>query len=881
MRKLLELSLAWLLCAGSVFGQALYTESLTVTNSATSIVVHNNVSSVIIRENSANCSAVYSVTPLGQATAVNEPACAAFQFLAGGDGHSFYSSGQTLGTIVATTAGPFTFIMLEWNSSVPVLAVSAQSVGALPFNPSAPLVGFNTTAIPGTDRCAAIKSQWSTLVGSLTAATIAPINSIGEVVYQDASQHIPCGSNPFPVSSNYGGTDAENGGVFWLPDSALFTTQGLQLGISTAQVYGLVAGNQLVQGTDILANSSGWSNNTSGCAGGGAICKTYNPFVFAYGATVGYSSTVSASSPQTTTVQNVGFGMPSGGIIPGVGAISMCSGEENVHAAFFGIRIFNPYSTGMQVGCGTILTQDAEVVDGLYLTKPAAASVPDNTTPATISKWWADTSGRVLAEFSNSPSATLGCGMTVNLSGVSTGGGGVSINGVHQIAGMVDSSNNLLLCSKQAAGISSANFDGTGKQFIFIQNTSTSDSCTSSCGSGTTGFFATGMDINGQDGRAMHNITLTSNITSCNSVGGFCTGNAPYTELAISGIGWHLEDIHVEEGTDGITVGLEQATSAITLINVYPTTNLVNAVHLSNNFGAVKNFTAAMSCVNTLGAGSNTMLDDFNHNTLTGTNNPCITYSTGGTGTVGDVMVSNAGLCSEMTNGWCQQGADKAYYSGGVKQIDCNGATGNCAFLGTLSLGSSPPAPNGTAVIAIATGTCGTGASNVGLFCFDSNTGAPRFNQNNGTSQGLPQTVMLTSQYTNSTTGFTNVTGTNSLAFSAAANTNYLMTCTLYYQAASTGGLNIEFTGPASPTNITYSLLDPGSATTLVNASVATAYSTSLGAVVTTATTNFPATVTLSLQNGANAGTVQMLAKSSAAVQLQIQTGSFCTWQTQ
>ena len=142
-----------------------------------------------------------------------------------------------------------------------------------------------------------------------------------------------------------------------------------------------------------------------------------------------------------------------------------------------------------------------------------------------------------------------------------------------------------------------------------------------------------------------------------------------------------------------------------------------------------------------------------------------------------------------------------------------------------------------------------------------------------------PQTVMLTSQYTNSTTSFTNVTGTNSLAFSLEANTTYQGTCTLYYQAASTGGLNIEFTGPASPTFVTYGLLDPGSATTIVNASVATAFSTSLGAAVTTATTNFPATVTFGISNGANAGTLQMLAKSSAAVSLQIQTGSYCVMQ--
>lgn len=141
----------------------------------------------------------------------------------------------------------------------------------------------------------------------------------------------------------------------------------------------------------------------------------------------------------------------------------------------------------------------------------------------------------------------------------------------------------------------------------------------------------------------------------------------------------------------------------------------------------------------------------------------------------------------------------------------------------------------------------------------------------------VPLTAILTSQYTNSTTTFSNVTGGENLAFSLEANTKYQGTCTLYYQAAATGGLNIEFTGPASPTFVTYGLIDPGSATAIANASVATAYSTSLGAVVTTAATNFPSTVTFGISNGANAGTLQLLAKSSAAVQLQIQTGSFCT----
>lgn len=138
----------------------------------------------------------------------------------------------------------------------------------------------------------------------------------------------------------------------------------------------------------------------------------------------------------------------------------------------------------------------------------------------------------------------------------------------------------------------------------------------------------------------------------------------------------------------------------------------------------------------------------------------------------------------------------------------------------------------------------------------------------------LPQ-QMLTSQYTNSTTTFSNVTGGKSLAFNVQPNTPYKIVCTLYYQAAATGGLNIEWTGPAAPTAVSYSLADPV-ALGVTDNSVATAFGTSLGNVVTTAATNFLATVTLDLVNGANAGIVQLLAKSSAAVQLQIQTGSSC-----
>jgi hypothetical protein len=147
--------------------------------------------------------------------------------------------------------------------------------------------------------------------------------------------------------------------------------------------------------------------------------------------------------------------------------------------------------------------------------------------------------------------------------------------------------------------------------------------------------------------------------------------------------------------------------------------------------------------------------------------------------------------------------------------------------------------------------------------------------ESTGTIFGPVTSVALTSQYTNSTTTFSNVSGGNNLAFTLQPSATYVGYCYLPYQAAATGGLNIQFTGPASPTNVDYALDDPGSTT----AAVATAYSTSLGAVVNTAATNFPAKVHFSVANGTTAGTLQLQAKSSASVTLQIQIGAFCQMQ--
>lgn len=136
----------------------------------------------------------------------------------------------------------------------------------------------------------------------------------------------------------------------------------------------------------------------------------------------------------------------------------------------------------------------------------------------------------------------------------------------------------------------------------------------------------------------------------------------------------------------------------------------------------------------------------------------------------------------------------------------------------------------------------------------------------------MPLNSFVISNYTNATTTFSNVTG---LSFSVEASTNYKLRCDLDYQtSAATADIKIQWTGPASPTAVTYDLVTEVTGSTL-SAAVATAFSTSLSETGTpTTATNFPLTLTLTLINGANAGTVQLQAAATGVGTVTIVPGS-------
>lgn len=143
-------------------------------------------------------------------------------------------------------------------------------------------------------------------------------------------------------------------------------------------------------------------------------------------------------------------------------------------------------------------------------------------------------------------------------------------------------------------------------------------------------------------------------------------------------------------------------------------------------------------------------------------------------------------------------------------------------------------------------------------------------NLNNGVSGQLPSTIVTLVAYTNSTTTIT----ATPFTFFAAPNDSYTVSCHLYYQAVSTGGLAIEFVSSASGF-IEYGLNEPLSASTF-NTQTSFGYGGKLGAAVSTANTTFDAVVTAGITTSGTGGQVTIWASSVAAAQLTIEPESWC-----
>jgi hypothetical protein len=147
-----------------------------------------------------------------------------------------------------------------------------------------------------------------------------------------------------------------------------------------------------------------------------------------------------------------------------------------------------------------------------------------------------------------------------------------------------------------------------------------------------------------------------------------------------------------------------------------------------------------------------------------------------------------------------------------------------------------------------------------------SSAGTTHFLREDATWATIPAsgaaTAYLTSNYTNATSTLTNVTG---LSFAVAANKNYSVSCNLDFSSGTTTeAIAFAWTGPASPTAVTYDVIQIATQSSAgISGAVATAFGTTLSQPPpASAGVNFPLRLSLTLLNGANAGTIQLQASA-------------------
>ena len=159
----------------------------------------------------------------------------------------------------------------------------------------------------------------------------------------------------------------------------------------------------------------------------------------------------------------------------------------------------------------------------------------------------------------------------------------------------------------------------------------------------------------------------------------------------------------------------------------------------------------------------------------------------------------------------------------------------------------------------------------IGGFWYSKDTGT--------TSLKMPQVASLASD--SSTTSVTPASITD-LAFGVAANTTYSFRCELVSDGTTTSAPQYQFTGPASPTDFRATVTSFRASSTVATFESIAALSTLSTACTASclATGTRPVwTVAGVLQNGANAGTLQLqLASSTAGQAVFTRKGSTCTF---
>jgi hypothetical protein len=160
-----------------------HVQTITVTNGTTTITADGNYNQVLVRENAATPSAAFSITLAGTSTALNYPAGTQFVF------YGSFSNGQVLGTITATTSGPFSFVAVE------AAGQPSQSVKNTIINGSG-----GSMVYPGAGVPLSTGSSWGTSYAVGSAANNLPqLNGSGVLLASEI---------PNPSASTLGGVES-------------------------------------------------------------------------------------------------------------------------------------------------------------------------------------------------------------------------------------------------------------------------------------------------------------------------------------------------------------------------------------------------------------------------------------------------------------------------------------------------------------------------------------------------------------------------------------------------------------------------------------------------------------------------------------------------
>lgn len=254
---------------------------------------------------------------------------------------------------------------------------------------------------------------------------------------------------------------------------------------------------------------------------------------------------------------------------------------------------------------------------------------------------------------------------------------------------------------------------------------------------------------------------------------------------------------------------------------------------------------------------------------------------------------TNLGLGTLATQNGTFSGTSSGTNTGDQTNITGNAATvtTNANLTGIVtSTGNATAIADGAIALAkLANGTAGnvvtysaagaitvTATGNSGQVLTSNGAGAAPTFQTPAAGSG-PTYVLLTANRTNATTSYADITD---LVIPVSANTRYDIECKMIYSAnATTTGIGIGWTGPASPT-LVGGQMRSGLTSATVGGTTSVGNDTGGVTTASVATSGNFATFEGFWSNGANSGNVQMRFKSEVAVAaaIVIQAGSWCKY---